>query len=174
MKYLFLGVLLCLTTSVVLAQQSDANAPATREDIENYLAVMHSHEMMQQMADAMSKPMHKMVHDLYIKDKDKLPADFEEKELKIIDDMYRNMPFDDMMQSMVPVYQKHFTKGDVNALIAFYSSPTGQKMVREMPAIMSEAMEQAMPIMEKYLQNMQQQVQEAFAQALNTSPKKQD
>lgn len=36
-----------------------------------------------------------------------------------------------MTEAMVTVYQKHFTKSDVEALIGFYSSPTGQKMLRE-------------------------------------------
>ena len=34
-----------------------------------------------------------------------------------------------MMQSMVPAYQKHFTKGDIDNLVAFYSSPTGEKVI---------------------------------------------
>lgn len=126
------------------------------------------------MVDLMSKPMHQMVHDMYLKDKDKLPPDFEQKEIALIDGMYKKMPLDDILQAMVPVYQKHFTKGDVDALIAFYSSPTGQKMVRELPAITSEAMTQAMPILEKYVETMQQQVQDEFAQALKDSNKKAD
>jgi uncharacterized protein len=72
----------------------------------------------------------------------------------------------------VPVYQKHFTKGDIDTLIAFYSTPTGQKMLRELPEIMSEAMEQAMPMIEKYVATIQERVQQEFAQALNTSEKK--
>src|SRR5439155_13694987 len=52
-----------------------------------------------------------------------------------------SMPFDEMMDAMVPTYQKHFTRGELDALTAFYSSPTGQKILREMPAIMSEAID---------------------------------
>ena len=178
MKTFVLGLALCLAASAGFAQQSDPNAPATREDIEHFLAVMHSREMIQQEADAMdkamSKSMQKMVHDLYMKDKDNLPPDFEKQQLKLIGDMFKDIPFDDMLQAMVPVYQKHLTKRDVSVSIAFYSSPTGQKMIHELPAIMSEAMEQMMPIMQKYMQNRQKHIQEAFAQALNASPKKQD
>ena len=118
------------------AQQSDANAPASKEDVDRHLTVMHPHDMMTKMVDAMATPMHKMIHDIHVKDKDKLPADFEQEEIRIIDDMYKNMPFDDMLEAMVPVYQEHFTKGDIDTLIAFYSTPTGQKMLRELPAIM--------------------------------------
>ncbi len=40
--------------------------------------------------------------------------------------MYKTFPWDDFLESMVPVYQKHFPKGDVDTLMAFYSTPTGQ------------------------------------------------
>ena len=33
------------------------------------------------------------------------------------------------MQAMVPAYQKHFTKGDIDNLVAFYSSPTGEEVI---------------------------------------------
>jgi hypothetical protein len=55
-----------------LAQTSD-DTPASKEDVQRYLNAIHSHEMMLQMIDAMSKPMHQMVHDQFLKDKDKLP-----------------------------------------------------------------------------------------------------
>jgi hypothetical protein len=50
---------------------------------------------------------------------------------------------------MVPVYQKHLTKGDVDALVAFYSSPTGKKFLIEMPAITSESMQAITPLVQK-------------------------
>ena len=175
MKRFFAGLsvfFLFAAISTALAQTNDPNAPATREDIEHYLSVMYSHEMMTQMMDAMIKPMHQMVHEQFLKDKDKLPADFEEKTTKMMDDMLKSMPLDEMMQAMVPVYQKHFTKGDVDALITFYSSPTGQKMLREMPAIMAEAMQSSMPIMHKYMETLRQKVEDEVAEALKQSEKK--
>jgi len=45
----------------------------------------------------------------------------------------------------VPVYQKHFTNGDINNLIAFYSTPTGQKFLHEMPAVTAETMRAIYP-----------------------------
>jgi hypothetical protein len=83
------------------AQQSDANTPASKEDVDRHLTVMHPYDMMTKMVDAMATPMHTMIH-MYVKDKDKLPADFEQKEIRIIDDMYKNMPFDDMLEARCP------------------------------------------------------------------------
>ena len=41
---------------------------------------------------------------------------------------------------MIPIYQSHFSELDLNEIVAFYSSPVGQKVLREMPAISAEAM----------------------------------
>jgi len=154
--------------------QTSADAPASKEDVEKYLQAVHSHEMMKQMVEAMSKPMHQMVHDQFVKDKDKLPADFEARMNKIMDDMMKEMPFDDMMDAMVPAYQKHFTKGDMDALTAFYSAPTGQKILRELPAIMSESMETMMPMMRKSMEQMTGRVQQEIAQMMKQSAKEAD
>jgi hypothetical protein len=61
-----------------------------------------------------------------------------------------------MVQAMVPAYQKHLSKGDIDNLIAFNSSSTGQKLLREMPSITAEWMQSAMPIMVKYKDTVQQ------------------
>lgn len=47
----------------------------------------------------------------------------------------------ELIERTVPIYQKHFTRGEMNQLLAFYHSPVGQKVVHEMPAIMKEAAE---------------------------------
>lgn len=172
MGSVLLSVVLCLGLVPVAFAQNDLSAPATREDIEHYLNVIHSQQMAQQMVAAMAGPMHKMVHDQYLKNQDKLPADFEQREMKVLDEMFQNMPLDEMMQAMIPVYQKHFTKGDVDALIAFYSSPTGQKMLHELPSIMSEAMESMTPLMEKYMETVKQRIEGEFTEALKQSDKK--
>lgn len=161
---ILLAAIFGLSTSFAgVAQQTASDAPATKEDIQKYLEVMHSREMLSQMVDAMSKPMHEMVHEQYLKDKDKLPADFETRMNKMMDDLMKAYPWDEMLQAMVPVYQKHLTKADVDALIAFYGSPTGQKLMRELPAITAEAMQAMTPLLRKQIDSMNEQVQEQIA-----------
>lgn len=172
MRFFLLGMIVCLACCSALAQQTDPNAPATMSDVERYFSVVHSHQMVSQLMDAMSKPMHKMVHDQYLKDKDKLPSDFEEREDKNLEAMFSNVPWDEVMKAMMPAYKKHFTKGDIDTLIAFYSSPTGQKLLRELPAIMGESMEAAMPIIQKYTESVRQRIEGEFTEALNNSEKK--
>lgn len=161
-----LGLSLPLLGFAQQTAQTPSDAPATKEDIQKYLDVMHSREMMAKMADVMSAPMHRMIHERFLKDKDKLPPDFEDHMTKMVDDSMKSLPWDEMLDSMVPLYQKHFTKGDVNALIAFYSTPTGQRVLRDMPAIMQEAMENMMPLMKKQMDAMNARVQQEVAQMM--------
>ena len=65
------------------------------------------------------------------------------------------MPMDEMMDAMIPAYQKHLTRGDIDNIVAFYSTPTGAKVLREMPAMLAEAMQEMMPIMTKYMDTVQ-------------------
>jgi len=176
-KRLLLAIALCVAfcssilCSTVLAQQSD-DTPATKKDIQRYFEVTHSRDMANKMMDAMLKPLHQMMHEEYLKNKDKLPEDYEDRMSKRMNEMFKNMPFDEMMQAMIPAYQKHFTKGDIDSLLAFYSSPTGQKLLRELPAIMAESMQSMMPIMRKYTEGMQEQLQQETAELIKQSEKK--
>jgi len=161
MKHFLIGVVMCLSMACSgLAQDTGADAPATKEDVERYLHAVHSQDMMRKMREAMAKSMQQITHDRHLKDKDKLPADFEARTNKMMDDMMKDMPFDEMIEAMVPTYQKHFTKGDMGGLVAFYTSPTGQKLLREMPAITAEAMTAMMPIMRQHMDAMSRRLQQ--------------
>ena len=168
-RFLILLALVFMLSVAAVAQDTGADAPATREDVQKYLDAMHSDQMMRQMMDAMAGPMHKMVHEQYLRDQEKLPADFEQRMNRLMDGMLKNMPFDDMMQAMMPTYEKHFTKGELQALTQFYSTPTGQKILREMPAIMSEAMEAMTPIMMKNMEQMKRDIEQQVAEMLKES-----
>ena len=166
----FLSVLsLCFVLAGLSFAQTAADAPASKEDVEAYLRAVHSHEMMRQIMEAMVKPMQQMAHDQCAKYKDTLPADCEARMNKNMDDMMKQMPFDEMMDAMIPAYEKHFTKGDMDALTAFYSAPTGQKVLRELPAIMSESMEMMMPIMKRTVDQMTERAQQQVAQMMKQS-----
>jgi hypothetical protein len=170
-KRFLIAALLCVCAgfSLTALAQTAANDPATKEDVERYFQAVHSHDMMLKMMEAMSAPMHQAAHEQCEKEKDKLPANCEERINKLLDGMTKELPFDAMMEAMVPAYQKHFTKGDMDALIAFYSAPTGQKVLRELPAVTAEGMEAMMPIMRKSVEKMTEQAEQAVAQMMKGS-----
>jgi len=166
MKRLLIA-LVCLTFSATgLAQNADE--PASSDDVILYLRTMRSHDMLQKMMAVQSQSTQQLLHDQILKDKGKLPADFDVHMKKAMDDLIKNMPVDDIVQAMIPAYQKHFTKGDIQAMNAFYSSPVGQKVLEELPAVMQEGNQAAMPILSNYLGEWVKRMQSEFEQMKET------
>jgi hypothetical protein len=126
MKRFLIALSLCLAFCCTGFGQAAADVPASKEDVDRYMQAIHSHEMMKQVVEAMTKPMPQMVHDQYMKNKEKLPADFEAQMNKSMDDMLQGMSWGEMPDAMAPVYQKHLSKGDIDVTVAFYSAPTGK------------------------------------------------
>ena len=90
----------------------------------------------------------------------------------MIDELIKGMPMDEITQAMIPAYQNHFTKGDIEAMNAFYSSPVGQKVLEQLPAVMQEGMQAAMPMMTKYISEWQERVKKEFGPAQKSAPAK--
>src|SRR5260370_35176537 len=51
------------------------------------------------------------------------------------DQLIKEMPISAMLDNMIPVYQKHLTKPHVDAMFGSYSTPRGNILWREVPAI---------------------------------------
>jgi hypothetical protein len=164
MKRFWVIATLCLALATPLIAQTTSDTPATREEVEHYMQVMHSCELNQQMLVAMTKPLHQMVGDIYAKDRDNLPSDFEPRMNQFLDDMLHEFSFDKVQEKPIPLYQKHFTAEDLNALAAFYSTPTGQKVLKEMPSLMADSMQITMPIMREQIDRMSRRMQDQIAQ----------
>lgn len=45
---------------------------------------------------------------------------------------------EELIELIVPIYAKYYTKEDIEGLIAFYQTPLGQKMLTNLPAIVQE------------------------------------
>jgi uncharacterized protein len=155
----FLIASLCLIVSCVcFAQTADAD-PATKDDVILYLQTMHTNDTMHKIIEVMSASMQQSMHDELAKQKN-LPADSGARMNKMMEELMKNMPFDEMEEAMVPTYQKHFTHGDIEAMNSFYSSPTGQKVLRELPGVMQEGMQAMRPIINKYVEDSKQRMME--------------
>jgi uncharacterized protein len=144
MKRVFLFFAVLLVSSTLFAQAA-GDTPATREDVLKLFDTMHVREQMKFVLDSVAKQQRTMVRESM---KKRFPG-ITESELNHMDEytseILKEMPFDGMLDDMIPVYQKHLTKADIDAMSAFYASPTGQKMLREMPAMTTESMQAASP-----------------------------
>jgi len=144
-------VLVLATVSAALGQQGATTAAASREDILKLLAVMHVRDQMKQVMEQVMKQMKAMNHEQIKRRHPEVTDD----DIAQIDaaaaQVVKDMPYDGMLDDMIPVYQKHLSKSDVDAMIGFYSSPTGQKILSELPAITAEGMQAMQPRMRKVM-----------------------
>lgn len=158
-----------LLSAAALAQQlPDANA-ATREQILKMFEVMHIRQQMRPMMEGMFKQQSALVRETM---KQRYPHMSDQQMARTNDlvvESMKDFPIDEMLDDMIPVYQRHLTQADVQAMITFYSSATGQKLMQEMPAMTSEGMQAAYPRMQKHMEKVMQRVEEHMKEE---SPKK--
>jgi hypothetical protein len=169
-KPFFIAVM-CLASSLPGLAQA-ANEPASRDEIILYLRTMRSHDMLQRTMEVQSQTMRQLLHDQLLNEKGKLPPDFDAHMKRAMDDLIKNLPSDEIIQAMIPAYEKHFTKGDIEAMNAFYSSPVGQKVLEQLPAVLQEGNQAAMPIMNKYLTEWRERMKNDLESEPSASPAK--
>ena len=117
MKRCLISLALILATVCPTFGQQAGDASASREDILKLFEVMHTREQMKQVMDQVLKQMKAMSHE-QIKRRDPKLTDEEVAKLDARSEQFLNsMPFDGMLDDMIPVYQKHLTKTDVDAMI---------------------------------------------------------
>jgi hypothetical protein len=105
------------------------------------LDLLQVRDSLQVTLDAVRKQMRTSAEDQF-REKILKPSPEQLKAIQgIVDDAFGAISVDDMIKDVVPVYQKHLTRSDVRALVAFYSSPPGQKILREQPAMIRESMQ---------------------------------
>jgi len=73
-------------------------------------------------------------------------------------------PAEEMLTDMGAIYQRHLTKDDVDGLIAFYGSPTGQHLLDAQPAIAQEYMPMVMGKVTERSQAMTKEMMKEMAE----------
>ena len=157
----FLAVLLLLTTSA-LAQQTGVDTPATRDDVLQLFSVMNIKQQMRAIMDSMMQQQKSLVHDMARRKNPNVTTEELGRVDRIMDESVKGFPIEGILDDMVPVYQKHLTSADVSAMSAFYSSPTGQKLLREMPAMTSEAMQASYGRLQKQMEAVAERAEKAI------------
>jgi hypothetical protein len=157
---LAIAVLFATSAFAQLAPSSSGDDPASKEDIQKLFEVMQIHQQMRQVMDAMMKQQTTMIDETLKKRYPQTSADKIARANRMIVETVKDMPMDAMLDDMIPIYQRHFTKTDIDAMSTFYASPTGQKMMREMPVLTSESMQASYARMQKQIDIVQQKAEQ--------------
>ena len=156
-------LVLFATRAAVSGQPSPvATARASRQDVLKLFKVMHIHDQMHSVMDSMTKQQSALVHETMKKRYRQMPEERLEQFEAMMEDGMKDFPVDAIIDDLIPVYQKHLTRTDVTAMYVFYSSPTGQKLLREMPAMTEESMQLSYGRMQKQMDAMTDRVQKVM------------
>lgn len=142
------------------AQAAPADTLADKEDVQKLFAALHLSQMMQNVMTASMQQQKQITRDAL---KKKMPSMTDEEFKRMdtfIDEFAKGIDLNGMLDDMIPVYQRHLTKQDVSAMLAFYNTSTGQKLLREQPAMMAEGMQATQPRMQKMMSDLMDKVEQ--------------
>jgi hypothetical protein len=176
-------LLVLLAVSPAFAQQTVAEAaaqnraaaeakrvaaePPTREDVLKLFDLLQITKTMDAVINATKQQSMEIAEQMI---RDRIPdATPEQKKqfMGMMEDVMRESlgtaAINEMLAATIPVYQHHLTKSDLDAMMAFYSSPVGQKILREQPAMVQESMEASAGIQQRIARAMFQKIGERVA-----------
>jgi hypothetical protein len=137
-------IVMLFSCATAVSQQPPSGPAPTKEDIDKYYEATHMEAMFNQSRQLMRDEMKKRVPDA--------TPEMLDKATRQMDDFLHRLDLEALLQAMTPVYQKHLTKPDLDAMTTFYSSPSGQRILKEMPAMTSEAMQASRELVRKQIE----------------------
>jgi hypothetical protein len=162
--------------SAAVASTIPPDQLATKEQIEKIFEVMRLRKQMEGMMSMMPEVITQTFRDQVKNINDQLPpgkqltaqdqAGLEKVMKKYVDEAESIYPVDEMIADAVPVYLRHISKADADAVIVFYSSPAGQRLLDEQPAIMKEYMGVVMSHMQTRSKRLTDEMQAEIEQAV--------
>jgi hypothetical protein len=68
-----------------------------------------------------------------------LKAEYPEVPQEFWDSFTKEVRSDELVDLVVPIYDKYYTRDEIHELTVFYQSPVGQKTIKVLPQLSSEA-----------------------------------
>lgn len=156
-------LIVVVTASSLAAMAQDAVSPAKRKLIAEFIVVSKMDKQMDQVMDVLFatqdlvyastvKQMLEGRTDMTARQKQELETSMIEKSKAFSAKFRERLPAavnlaEYLEQSVYPIYDRAFTEKELADLVAFYKSPTGQKVLVAMPQLMAESMEVAQRVL---------------------------
>ena len=123
MKKLLLLLSLITICTGIWAAQTEIDKEK-RQEIEKMLRLTGMEKLMEQIKTQMISSLKTQMTEV--------PSTFWDK-------FQQKMDTRTLLEMIIPLYDKYYTTEDIKAVNAFYSSPTGQKLLATLPQIMQES-----------------------------------
>ena len=66
----------------------------------------------------------------------------------------QRLDVDSLLYQMVPIYSRYYTREEIMGLIAFYETPLGRKLIKELPQILQESFAASQTWLEHLMEKM--------------------
>lgn len=185
-KVLLLGWVVVLPLFLSAQQASPTKStstaverPASRAEILQLFQILRLQKQMEEMQKTMSAQMEQTFQSISKEQQgSKLTPQQREKIDSLMKDYIRESqnvyPVAEMIEDIVPVYQRNLTSDDVHTISAFYQSPAGQTYLNKAPKMMQETMAVIIPKMQQRLKQeitvMNKKMEEATQETPSAPP----
>lgn len=122
MKKILITFLIC---GFSIAASSQTSTTTKTEKIKQLLEMSGSAKLGVQVANSMISSFQKS---------------FTNVDKKFWEEFAKEIKAEELINLIIPIYDKHYTEEDIDQLISFYNSPIGKKMVETLPVISQESM----------------------------------
>lgn len=155
---ILINTILLLFITLTASYADEVSHKAAAEEL---LLVMKTDQMMQPMYQEIRKMMFDMSKQMGISE--------EESELfnrhmdRLISLLEDEFGWNKLKNDFIRIYQETYTEEELNSFIAFYKTPSGQKLIEKMPVLMKKSMEisqRNMPLMIEKMKVLQAQMME--------------
>ena len=152
----------CIVLSVCWA----ADAPPTEASIKQLLEVTHAQKlvdsMISQMDALMKNAMAQATQGQQLSPK--LQMEVTQIETDTMAEMKAILDWNKLVPMYVRVYQKSFNQQEIDGLLAFYKTATGQALLNKMPLVLQNTMTEVQQMMQPMIQHLQQKQQQIAAE----------
>ncbi len=144
-------------------QTTDNHDPASKEQASRLVELMNLKGQMAGMSTGMKQAMlPNLIEEFKKQIPDAPPAAISELTAaydEMFTEMFKSFSATEMESALVQIYQKHLTRAEADAAIAFYASPEGQSFLNKAPIMGTEAMQAIMPKLKAQTEQLGQKFQ---------------
>ena len=149
------NVMRLLTVILVLLLSSNlyASEAGKKEKLTDLVYIRDMDSMMDGMYSQMESMMQGLSKQMNIKPSEQPIFDKYYQEMTLV--MREEMSWSTMQPLVLDIYDRNFTEQEIDDMLAFYRTPTGQSLLKKMPNIMQESMVMSQQLMKGTLPKIQ-------------------
>jgi hypothetical protein len=159
-------IIVALSCSIALSVGFAADNPPSEASIKQLLEAGQAHKLLDAMVGQMDAYMKQAMQQATQGQRitPEIQKDIERRQTEMMTAMKEVLDWNKLEPMYVRIYQKSFTQGEVDGLIAFYKTSTGQALLSKMPVVMQNTLNELQQMMQPMMQRIGRMQQEVVAE----------